>query len=63
MNNVSCHERVNGDVKEKIYQKYMEGTRENGFSTKAWYIKYQVYTTINNNYERITNASMHEVPK
>ena len=39
---------------KKRYQKDMEEKRENDSSTRAWYITYQVYTTINKNYGRVT---------
>ena len=48
---------------KKRYQKDMEGKRENHSSTRAWYITYQIYTTINKNYERVTEADTHEIPK
>ena len=41
----------------------MEGKREKESSTRAWYLTYQVYTTINKNYERVTEAGTHEIPK
>ena len=48
---------------KKRYQKDMEGKRENDSSTRAWYIIYQAYTTINKNYERVTEDDTHEIPK
>ena len=48
---------------KKRYQKDMEGKRENDSSTRAWYVTYQVYTTINKNYERVTKADTHKIPK
>ena len=47
---------------KKRYQKDMEGKRENDSSTRAWYVTYQVYTTINKNYERVTEGITHEIP-
>ena len=41
----------------------MEEKRDNDSSKKAWYVKYQAYTTINIIYKRVTKASTHEVPK
>ena len=63
MSYVSCHESVNDDVNKKIPKRHMEGKRENDSSTKAWYIKCEVYTTINKIYERVTNGSTHEIRK
>ena len=48
---------------KKRYQKDMEGKRENDSSTRAWYVTYQLYTTINKNYKRVTEADTHEIPK
>ena len=37
--------------------------KKNDSSTRAWYVTYQVYTTINKNYERVTEADTHEIPE
>ena len=40
------------------------GTKnKNDLSTRAWYIKYQAYTTTNKNYKRVTEANTHEIQK
>ena len=36
---------------------------KNDSSTEAWYITYQANTTIKKNYERVTEANTHEIPK
>ena len=41
----------------------MEGKRKNDPSTKAWYITYQAYTTINKIYERVTEADTRKIPE
>ena len=50
-------------MSKKRYQQDMERKREHDSSTKDWYIKYQVCTTINKIYKRVTKSSTHEVPK
>ena len=40
----------------------MSTNNKNDLSTKPWFIKYQVYTTINKNYKRVTEADTHEIP-
>ena len=45
------------------YQKDMGTKKKNDSSTRAWYVTYQVYTTINKNYERVTEDDTHEIPK
>ena len=47
----------------KKYQKNMEGKRENDSSMKGWYIKCEVYTTINKIYERVTKVSTNGIRK
>ena len=37
--------------------------RKNGLSTRAWYIKYQAYTTINKNYKRVTETDTRGIPE
>ena len=41
----------------------MGAKMNNDSSTRAWYITYQIYTTINKNYERVTEADAHEIPE
>ena len=41
----------------------MEGKRKSEPSMKAWYIKYQAYTTINKIYERVTEADTRKIPE
>ena len=44
------------------YQKYMGKKKKKYASTKAWYLKYQAYMTINKNCKRVIEADMHEIP-
>ena len=43
------------------YQKGMGTKKKNDASTRAWYITYQVCTTISKNYERVTEADTHKI--
>ena len=45
------------------YQKGMGTKNKNDLSTRAWYIRYQGFTTINNKYKRVTEADTHKIPK
>ena len=59
---VSCHDSSHKNFNMWIPKRY--GHKEkNDLSTRAWYITYQAYTTINKNYERVTEADTHKIPE
>ena len=45
------------------YQKGMGTKKKNDSSTRAWYITYQAYTTINKIYKRVTEADTRNIPE
>ena len=45
------------------YQKGMGTKKKNDSSTRAWYITYQVCTTISKKYERVTEADTYKIRK
>ena len=59
----SADTKASTETPIKGYWKDMEEKRKNDPSTKAWYIKYQTYKTINKNYKRITEDDTHKIQK